>query len=315
MKATVTIMFQILADNKRYYTQNRFLNRKFGKKVAKITLDAGFTCPNIDGTRGHGGCIYCDSTPIDPLPLATQFEQGRNKLVNKWNNFDCIAYLNAHTNTYAPIERIKPIVEQVLAFEDVVGLSIATRADCLPPDIVSYLTELSARTFLTVELGLQTIHDKTATYINRCHTTAEFVEGYQSLYTNGINISVHIINGLPFETHEMMLETVDFVAKLHPHSVKLHSLHILEGTPIAGLYRSGAFTLPTKEQYIAIVCDQIERLSEDIVIERVTGDGDKSKLIAPKWSADKRAVLNGIDLELARRNTVQGCRFRCSVKQ
>lgn len=296
--------------NRRFYTYDYFLRQKFGKKVCKIPLDAGFTCPNIDGTRGVGGCIYCsargsgDFAASSELSVADQYAKVRANLSGKWEGALCIPYFQAHTNTYAPLDRLKALFEEALAQPDAVGLAIATRADCITPEIADYLRELSKQTFLSVELGLQTVHDSTAAAINRCHTYAEFLQGYRLL--EGIDVCIHLINGLPGETPEMMLETVREVAKLRPFAVKLHLLHVLKGTPLAARYEAGEYEPMTLENYVSVVCDQLEILPPEIVIARVTGDGAADDLLAPLWSLRKFVVMNEIDKELRRRNSWQG---------
>jgi radical SAM protein (TIGR01212 family) len=217
-----------------------------------------------------------------------------------------IPYFQAGTNTYAPVSRLRELYEEALSIEGAVGLTVATRADCISDDVLQYLTELSGRTYLTVELGLQTIHDRTASAINRCHTYDEFVRTYETLKKAGINICVHIINGLPDETEDMMIHTAEQVSRLKPHSVKIHMLHIIRETQLARIYEKEPFYLLTRDEYIDIVCNQIEIMHPDIIIERVTGDGDRKNLIAPLWTGDKKSVINGIDKELRRRNSVQG---------
>lgn len=305
--------FPFSNDNKRYHTYNYFLLRRFGGKVFKVSLNGGFTCPNLDGTKGFGGCTYCsalgsgDFAGNPSQSIAEQFSAVRNQIEKKWQGH-AIAYFQANTNTYAPLPRLKELFEAALAQEDVVGLSISTRPDCLPEDVADYLAELSERTFLTVELGLQTIHDATGEYINRCHTYADFLAGYEKLQKRGINVCVHVINGLPHETHEMMLQTAQALARLKPHSVKLHLLHVLRGTHMAEQYLRGEFPLLSLEEYVQILCDQLEVLPPETVIQRVTGDGKRSALLGPLWSLNKFVVMNEIDKELVRRNSWQGIR-------
>lgn len=297
-------------SNRRFYTYDYFLRRKFGRKVCKIPLDGGFTCPNIDGSRGVGGCIYCSSrgsgdfAASPRLSVAEQYAEVRANLSRKWEGALCIPYFQAHTNTYAPLERLKALYEEALAQPDAVGLAIATRADCITPEIADYLRGLSKRTFLSVELGLQTVHDSSAALINRCHTYAEFLEGYRML--EGIPVCIHLINGLPGETPEMMLDTVREVAKLNPFAIKLHLLHVLKGTPLAALYQAGGYEPMTLENYVSVVCDQLELIPPEVVIARVTGDGAADDLIAPLWSLRKFVVMNEIDKELRRRDSWQG---------
>lgn len=303
--------FQNSCDNKRYFTQNYYLRKRFGGKIFKIPLNGNFTCPNIDGTKGFGGCTYCSSKGSgdfagDPhLSISEQFDTVRNMMEMKWHG-KYIAYFQANTNTYAPLSKLKQLYEEALGQKDVVGLSIATRPDCIDEDIADYLCELHKKTYLTVELGLQTVHDKTGEHINRCHTYADFLSGYNILKKRGLNICVHIINGLPGETHEMMLETAKKVAALNPHSVKLHLLHIIKGTKIAEEYLRGDFQTLSLEEYVKIICDQLEVMPPDVIIQRVTGDGDKNTLIAPLWSLKKFVVMNEIDKEFVKRNSFQG---------
>ena len=304
-------LFQYSIDNKRYRTMNAYLRQRFGGKVFKISLNGGFTCPNRDGTKGFGGCSYCSVSrsgdfagdPRESIPA--QFAGEKARMEKKWQG-KYIAYFQAGTNTYAPLSQLKALYEEALAQEGVVGLSLSTRPDCLAEDVLDYLTELAGRTCLTVELGLQTVHDATAVRIRRGHTYRKFVEGYRRLRDRGILTGIHIINGLPGETPDMMLETARAVAELNPHSLKIHLLHVLEGTLLAEEYGRGEFPLLTLEEYVRIVCDQLELLPPEVVLQRLTGDGNRSTLIGPLWSLKKRTVLNEIDKELARRDTWQG---------
>lgn len=292
--------------NKRYHTYDFYLRNKFESKCVKIPLDCGFTCPNIDGTRGHGGCTYCSGTFANTMKasVSEQFHEAKKILDNKWKNTKYIPYFQAYTNTYAPLEVLKPLYEEALSLPNVVGLNIATRADALEPDVVDYLFELSERTFLTIELGLQTVHDVTAERINRCHSYDEFLDGYNKL--KGLNVCVHIINGLPGEDKSMMLETARELAAIHPSGVKIHLLHILKNTVIAEQYNKGEFDALTLDEYVDIVVSQLEILPVDIYIGRITGDGLKSELIAPLWSLKKFVVMNEIDKLMVHTDTYQG---------
>lgn len=302
-------------DNKRYHTWNYHLRHKFGGKVAKISLNGGFTCPNIDGTKGVGGCIYCSSTGSGDFagnPAQSpveQFHAVRNSMQKKWQNTLYIPYFQAHTNTYAPAEVLRQKFEPVLAEPDVVGLSIATRADALADDVLEYLAELNRRTYLVVELGLQSVFDKTGERINRCHTYKEFLEGYQKLTALGIPVCVHLINGLPGEDAQMMLQSARAVGKLRPNCVKIHLLHVLRGTALAAQYARGEVPVLSLEEYVDIIVHQLEVLPAETVVQRLTGDGGRDSLIAPLWSLKKFVVLNEIDKEMVRRNTYQGIRF------
>lgn len=304
---------------KRYHTLDYHLRRKFRSKVFKVSLNAGFTCPNRDGSKGRGGCTYCSAdgsgdfagNPADSV--LSQFSDVRDMLLKKWPDALYIPYFQAYTNTYAPVSVLRERFEPVLHEDKVVGLSLATRADCLEEDAIEYLAQLNERTYLIVELGLQTIFDETAAKINRCHDYAAFLKGYQKLKCRGIRTCVHIINGLPGESREMMLETAKAVASLGVHSVKIHLLHILAGTPIAADYLAGQVKLPSLEEYVRIVCDQLELLPPEVVIQRLTGDGDREKLLAPLWSLKKLVVMNEIDKELKRRNSWQG-KYQTAVR-
>ena len=302
-------------DNKRYHTWNYHLRQKFGGKVFKVPLNAGFTCPNLDGSKGTGGCIFCANGGGGAAPgaaageLSRQFEAGRDALHRKWPQAQYIAYFQSNTNTYAPLERLRELFEAALRPPGVVGLAVATRADVLNEETACYLAQLSRRTYLTVELGLQTAHDETGGRINRCHTYAEFLEGYRLLADRGIPVCVHLINGLPGESGPMMLETARRVAALRPHSVKIHMLHLLRGTPAAAMWSRGAFSLLGRAEYVDIVCRQLELLPPETVIQRLTGDAPLGELLAPQWTRKKFVVLNEIDKELARRDTMQGAAF------
>ena len=301
-------------SNKRYQTYEYWLRHTFGGKCAKIPLDAGFTCPNIDGRCARGGCIYCsgrgsgDFAPPAVLPLAEQYRVAREALSHKWSTERCIAYFQAHTNTYAPVEHLKSVFEEALTYDGVVGLNIATRADCLPDDTVAYLADLAQRTVLTVELGLQTAHDETAARINRGHTLADFLDGYHRLMAASpkIHTCIHLIFGLPDETEEMMLESVRTVARLRPTMVKLHLLHVLRGTALGRIYLEGGYTPMEREDYVRTVVRALELLPPETVVARLTGDGAAADLLAPTRSRRKREVLNDIDMRLYRENTYQG---------
>ena len=305
--------FPYSSDNKRYYTWNYFLQNKFGCKVTKIALNGGFTCPNIDGTRGFGGCSYCaggsgEFAGAPQMSITEQFEDVRRRMGKKWHDTKYIPYFQANTNTYAPVSRLKKLYEEALACEGVVGLATATRPDCISGEALNYLCELSKRTYLLVELGLQSIHDKTGERINRGHSYAEFLDCYSRLRACGINVCVHLIIGLPGETREMMLESVKAVAALRPQCVKLHLLHVLKGTRLAKEYEAGEFECMELAEYVNIVVDSLELLPPDTVIQRLTGDGGRESLIAPLWSLKKFVVLNEIDKEMARRGTMQGAK-------
>ena len=304
-------MFKYSDSNKRYYTLDYFYKHKFNSKVFKVSLDMGLTCPNIDGTVGIGGCIYCKNGSGDfagdkTKPLKEQFEEIKEMMLKKWPNSKYIAYFQSNTNTYAPLDFLKKNFEEVITYDNVVGLSIGTRPDSIKPDVMDYLEDLSKRTYLTVELGLQTIHDKTSKFINRCHTLECFEECVKELRKRGINVVVHIINGLPYETKEMMIETVKYLNKLDIQGIKIHMLSIVRDTKLNIIYKEKPFHILTKEEYVDIVCDQLEYLNEDIVINRITGDPKREDLVEPNWLVKKFCVMNDIDKEMKKRDIYQG---------
>ena len=304
-------MKMIYRNNKRYNTLDNFYFEKFGCKIAKISLDANFTCPNIDGTVGFGGCIYCSSKGSGDYAghgndLTKQFYEVKEIIDKKWPNAKYIGYFQAHTNTYADVAVLKEKYEEILKIPNVVGLNIATRCDAISDECLDHLEELAKKTYLTIELGLQTIHEKTSILINRCHTLECFNQMVKKLREKNINVVVHIINGLPYETKEMMLATIEHLNHLDIQGVKIHMLHILKNTKLAQLYEKENFHVLTKEEYVDIVCDQLEILEPNIVINRITGDPKVEDLIEPTWLIKKLTVLNEIDKELRRRNSYQG---------
>lgn len=301
-------------SNKRYHTLDYYYKKKYGKKVCKISLNAGFTCPNKDGTKSTGGCIYCSKLGSGDFAgninkdLVTQFNEVKEKMKTKWPDALYIGYFQANTNTYAKTSILKEKYETILKLDNVVGLNIATRADSISDDCLDYLESLAKRTNLTIELGLQSIHEKTIKLINRGHDLQCFDDMVKKLRARNIDVVVHIINGLPYETKEMMLETVKYVNSLDIQGIKIHMLHIIKDTKLAELYLKEKFHVLTKEEYIDIVIDQLEILRPEIVINRITGDPVKEDLIEPKWLIKKFCVLNDIDKEMVKRNSYQGKR-------
>lgn len=312
-------MFIYSNTNKRYHTLDYFYKEKFNSKVCKISLNAGFSCPNIDGKVGRGGCIYCSKLGSGDYAgnacddLVTQFNNIKKIMIHKWPNSKFIGYFQAHTNTYAPLNVLKEKYELILNQPNVVGLSIATRPDAISDECLNYLCDLNKRTYLTIELGLQTIHKKTAEFINRCHTLNCFEEMVKKLRANNINVVVHIINGLPYETKEMMLDTVKYLNKLDIQGIKIHMLSILKNTKLELLYQKEKFKILSQDEYIDIVCDQLELLRPEIVIHRITGDPKMSDLIEPDWLCKKVTILNDIDKELVRRNSFQGSKLDIKI--
>ena len=305
-------MFKYSNNNKRYHTLDYFYKNKFNQKVFKVSLNANFSCPNIDGTVGYGGCIYCSKTGSGEFAgnkdddIVKQFDDIKNMMLKKWPKAKYIGYFQARTNTYAPVEKLKSLYEPILEQENVIGLSIATRPDSISDECLEYLSELNKRTFLTIELGLQTINEKTSKLINRCHSLECFENMVHKLRKENINVVVHIINGLPYETKEDMLKTIKYLNKLDIQGIKIHMLSIVKDTPLEKMYKEEKFHLLTKEEYIDIVVDQLELLRPEIVIHRITGDPKLDELIEPHWLTKKFCVLNDIDKEMVRRDSYQG---------
>ena len=307
-------------DNKRYHTWNYYLRNTFGEKIFKVSINAGFTCPNIDGKVSYGGGTYCSKAgsgdfagnPKDDL--IKQFSEVKEMMLKKWPNAKYLGYFQAFTNTYAPLEVLKEKYETILEQDDVVGLSISTRPDCLEDDVVEYLSELNERTNLWVELGLQTIHDSTSKIINRGHDYKTFLEGVEKLKAKNIKTVVHIINGLPGEDYNMMMETAKAVADLNVHGIKIHLLHVIKDTPMARMLDKNMMTLMSQEDYVNLVCDQLEVLPPEMVIHRLTGDGKKEDLVGPLWSLKKWEVLNAIDDTMKARDSFQGIKYVPSTK-
>ncbi len=301
-------------DNKRYHTLHYDNLRRFGTRVEKAAVDLGLTCPNIDGTKGTGGCIFCASgsgyfTAPPQVSVEEQIAAELLRIRTKRPDARAVAYFQAHTNTYAPLALLQRAFEAALRCEGICGLTVATRADCLASDVLAYLAELAKRTSLTVELGLQTANDETARRMNRCHDYQTFLEGYAALKARGIRVCVHLINGLPGEGEAQMLDTARKIARLRPDGVKIHLLHVIRGTALAQMFESGQYCPMEREDYIGVVVRQLELLPETTVMERLTGDGDKRTLLAPLWSRDKISVLGGIDRTMARADTWQGRLF------
>lgn len=304
--------FKYSNSNKRYHTLDYYYKKRFNQKIFKVSLNGGFSCPNIDGTIGHGGCIYCSKTGSGEFAgnkeenIEKQFLEIKEKMLKKWPTAKYIGYFQARTNTYAPVETLKKLHNKILAQEGVIGLNISTRPDSITDECLDYLTELNEKTYLTIELGLQTINPKTTKLINRCHSLECFETMVKKLRERKIDVVVHIINGLPYETKDDMLNTVRYLNQLDIQGIKIHMLSILKDTPLAYLYQKDNFHILTKDEYIDIVIDQLELLRPEIVIHRITGDPKIDDLIAPTWLTKKFCVLNDIDKEMVKRNSYQG---------
>ena len=304
--------FKYTNSNKRYHTLDYYYKKRFHEKVFKVSLNAGFSCPNIDGKVGYGGCIYCSKTGSGEFAgnkedsLEKQFLEIKNMMLKKWPKAKYIGYFQVRTNTYAPVNELKKMYEKILKQENVIGLNIATRPDAISDECLDYLEELNKKTYLTIELGLQTTKEETTKLINRCHSLQCFEDMVKKLRERNIDVVVHIINGLPYETKKDMLNTVKYLNKLDIQGIKIHMLSITKDTPIEKMYQEEKFKLLSKEEYIDIVVDQLELLREEIVIHRITGDPKLDELIEPTWLTKKFCVLNDIDKEMVRRDTYQG---------
>ena len=299
-------------DNKRYHTYNYYLKNKYQQKIAKVSLNAGFTCPNRDGTRGKGGCIFCSDSGSGDFAgnvydsLQKQFQDVSTMMRKKWPDCKFIAYFQANTNTYGTLDRLKATFEPFLDYPDVVGIAIATRPDCLSEEICDYLYELSQKCDLYIELGLQTIHDSTAQLINRGHDYQTFLKGLERLRKRHLDVCVHIINGLPYETYDMMIETAKVVGKLDIQGLKIHNLFMLKDTALHKMYLQKPFRLLSREDYIKLVVEQLTYIPDSVVIERLTGDAPLKDLVEPLWSIKKVTILNDIDKLMKEKDLYQG---------
>ncbi len=302
-------------NTKRYYDLKSFWRNRFGCRVYKLPIDAGFTCPNRDGVVSTGGCIYCDGRgsrlrQAGELPsVAEQIHRGKEYYTTHRNAGKFIAYFQTFTNTYGPVEKLKKLYDEALAEEDVIGLSIGTRPDCVPDGVMNLIQDYARRTHVWLELGLQTIHDRTLRFINRGHMADTFKDAVKRASDKNVHICTHIIIGLPGETREDMLETARMLARLPIHGIKIHLLLALRGTKMGDLYQEGKISLLEKDDYVRIVCDVLEILPPEMVIQRLTADGYRDIFLAPQWAVNKMDVLNSIDRELDRRNTHQGIYF------
>ncbi len=298
--------------NKRYHTYDYYLKHTFGGKVFKVALDPGFGCPNRDGQKGIGGCTFCSVSGSGDFagdisdPLDVQFEKIKSMMHQKWPVAKYIAYFQAYTNTYAPLDELKATFEPFINKDNVVGLAIATRPDCVSEEVIDYLVTIHERTTLWVELGLQTIHDETARDFNRGYETSVFFDAVQRLRRRGLRVLVHLINGFRGETPEMMIESAKAVARLDIQGVKIHSLFVLKNSKLGREYVQHPFPLLTQEDYVDVVVRQLELFAPHVVVQRVTGDAPSYDLLAPKWTLKKTIVTNEIDKLMVTRQTWQG---------
>lgn len=324
------------SSGKRYYTYDAYLKKTFGQKCLKIALDGGFTCPNRDGRAGFGGCAFCGgggaenplgsrgrptpsdggarsfASPAPPLPLRLQYEKGREALSKKWGEHPAIVSFSSYTSTYAPVSVLRALYDEALSFPDVVGLTVSTRPDALPPDVLDLLSGYAARTVLTVELGLQTVCDEVARRLNRGYPYCVFLEAFSALRARGIRVCVHLIDGLPGEGREEMLASARALAALAPDGVKFHELYLRRGAALADAWLSKPFPLLSREEYVEILASQIELLPPTTVVERITGDPLRSDAVAPLWALDKKKTSALLDKTLAKRRSFQGICYNCT---
>jgi radical SAM protein (TIGR01212 family) len=299
-------------NGKRYHSLNYFLRGKFGEKVFKISLDGGFSCPNRDGKISSGGCLFCsergsgDFAGNREVSITKQFNYIKEMMAQKWKNGKYIAYFQAYTNTYAPIAELRKKYEEALNQEDVVAIAIATRPDCLDDDVLDLLEEINNKVYLWIELGLQTCNDETAKIINRGYKLEVFENAMKKLKERNIDVVVHDILGLPSESKEDMLKTIDYIAHSGAKGIKLHLLHLMKHTPMVKLYEAGKLEFLSQEDYIELITRGITLLPKDMVVHRLTGDAPRNLLIGPMWSLKKWEVLNSIDKELEENDLWQG---------
>ena len=299
-------------NEKRYHTFNHYLKSTYGCKVAKVIIDGHFTCPNRDGKKGYGGCIYCsglgsgDSNLSIGEDVLTQYERNKKVMDNKWDNGKYIPYFQSFSNTYGPLEKIKEMIKPFLHMDEVCEIAIATRCDCLEDECIEYLDSISYIKPITVELGLQSSNDKTGIIINRGHSFSEFRDMVIRLSKTNIKVCVHILNGFPFESKEDMLKTVMDIKDLPFHAIKFHMLHIIRNTRLAKMHEENHYGLISREEYIELVVNQLRLLRPEVVVERLTGDPIKNDLIDPEWILNKTTILNDIDKLMRKLDVYQG---------
>ena len=307
--------FENTLDNKRYYTLNYYFKTNFKNKVCKVPINGFFSCPNRDGTKGIGGCTFCSELGSGEFQKGstqdylTQYHEGHLIMSKKWANSYTIPYFQSFTNTYGTLEKIKSMVQPFLLLDEVKAIDLATRADCLSDEIIEYLDECTKIKDIYLELGLQSIHDNTANLINRCHTYQDFKDIMKKLENTNIKVIVHLMNGLPYETYDMMIQSAKDLNQFKLFGVKIHMLHIIKDTTIYHQYQNQPFHLLTLEEYVDICVMQLRHLNKDIIIQRITGDGEKDTLFAPLWTLNKTVVINEIDKFMAKNDVYQGDLF------
>jgi radical SAM protein (TIGR01212 family) len=299
----------------RYYAFSRFLKERFGSRAYRVTIDAGFTCPNVDGTVAVGGCVFCDNRSFSPnrrLPrssITEQVQRGVAILGKRYGTSRFIAYFQAATNTYAPVEKLKRLYDEALEHPQIVGLAIGTRPDCVPDPVLDLVQTYARTRYVCLELGLQSMHDRSLDWMNRGHHFAAFVDAVQRSQGRGLDLCAHVILGIPGESREDMLATADALAALPINAVKIHNLHVVRDTPLARWYEAGEVRMLERDEYVSLVCDFLERLPQHLVIHRLNGDAPPDYLVAPLWCLDKPALLRAIHEELERRDSWQGKQF------
>jgi len=299
-----------------YYSYNHFLRQRFRARVQKVSIDAGFTCPNVDGTVAKGGCTFCDNRSFSPsrrLPRAGilgQIDQSIERMQVRYRNCQhFLAYFQPATNTYAPVDRLRPLYEEALSHPQVVGLAIGTRSDCVPDETLELLEEIAGRTYLSVEYGMQTMHDRSLAWTNRGHDHQSFLDAVERSRGRGFEICAHVMLGLPGESHDDMLATARELARVNIDAVKLHNLYCVKNTRLADQVAAGEVTLMGRDEYVRTVVDFLELLPPTMVIERISGDAPPDYFIGPSWCLDKPAVKRAIEAEFARRDSYQGRRY------
>jgi radical SAM protein (TIGR01212 family) len=301
-----------LSPGQRYQSFSRFLHRRFGTRVHRVTLDGGFTCPNVDGSVAVGGCVFCDNRSFSPnrrLPRASiraQVERGVPLLGKRYGADRFLAYFQAATNTYAPVEKLRRLYDEALAHPQIVGLAIGTRPDCLPDPVLDLVEGYARQRYVCLELGLQSRHDRSLDWMNRGHHFDAFVDAVRRCRGRGFDVCAHVILNLPGESRDDMLATADALAALPVQAVKVHNLHVVRDTPLEQMYRAGEVRLFERDEYVGVVCDFLERLPPGLVIQRLSGDAPPDYLVAPRWCLDKPALLRAIHAELERRDSWQG---------
>jgi radical SAM protein (TIGR01212 family) len=302
-------------STKPYQLFSEHLKERFGVRVHKVSVDAGFGCPNRNGGRSGTGCLFCDPTGSGAvgieghLSVAEQIEQGKKVMTRKYKAGKFMAYFQPFSNTLAPLDQLRHLYDEALMVADVVGMAVGTRPDCVPSEVLDLLSEYHQRTYLWLELGLQSSHDRTLTWLRRGHDFATFSRAYHEARSRGLRVCVHVVLGLPGESRADMLATADVLARLQVDGVKLHLLHVLNNTPLGDLYSQGKVPMLSMDEYVGLVVDVIERLHPATLIHRLTGDGPRDQLLAPLWSLKKWEVLNAIDAEFVRRGSRQGDRY------